>query len=142
MLPNGDTGFYQYIDAEGHFVGRALPGFRGERGLEKLRTHRDRRASRVPRAQIFVWTVIFSACSVAFTLAIGMVLACLVQWEQLKGAWFLPGHAVDPALCDTDVHLHPIVQGPVQPELRRINLFWKRRSASSLAGTPTFLAKG
>jgi maltose/maltodextrin transport system permease protein len=38
-----------------------------------------------PFMQIFVWTVIFSACSVAFTLAIGMVLACLVQWEQLRG---------------------------------------------------------
>lgn len=28
MLPNGDTGFYQYIDAEGHFVGKGVaPGF-------------------------------------------------------------------------------------------------------------------
>ena len=38
----------------------------------------------MPFFQIFVWTVCFSAITVLGTLAIGMVLACLVQWQFLR----------------------------------------------------------
>ncbi|MBO9481842.1 maltose ABC transporter permease MalF [Salinisphaera sp. G21_0] len=38
-----------------------------------------------PFLKIFTWTVIFAALSVAFTLIIGLLMACLVQWEPLKG---------------------------------------------------------
>ncbi len=38
-----------------------------------------------PFLQIFGWTLVFSFLSVVFTLAIGMVLATLVQWESLRG---------------------------------------------------------
>ncbi|MEX5783150.1 maltose ABC transporter permease MalF [Enterobacter hormaechei] len=38
-----------------------------------------------PFFAIFVWTVVFSVLTVILTVAVGMVLACLVQWESLKG---------------------------------------------------------
>lgn len=89
MQPNGDTGFYQYIDAEGHFVGKGIaPGFVVSVGWKNFMRIMTDPGIQSPFMQIFVWTVIFSACSVAFTLAIGMVLACLVQWEQLRGRGF------------------------------------------------------
>ena len=89
MLPNPDTGFYQYIDADGHFVGKGMaPGFVVSVGWKNFVRIMTDPGIQGPFMQIFVWTVIFSACSVAFTLAIGMVMACLVQWEQLRGRGF------------------------------------------------------
>ena len=38
-----------------------------------------------PFLQIFIWTIVFSLLSVIFTLIIGLLMACLVQWEPLKG---------------------------------------------------------
>ena len=58
---------------------RALPRFRGERGLGKLHAHHDGPGYPESLHADLRLVVIFSACSVAFTLAIGMVLACLVQ---------------------------------------------------------------
>lgn len=89
MLPNGDTGFYQYIDEQGQFVGKGIaPGFVVSVGWKNFARIVTDPGIQAPFLQIFVWTVIFSTCSVAFTLTIGMVLACLVQWEQLKGRGF------------------------------------------------------
>ncbi|EKP0307969.1 maltose ABC transporter permease MalF [Aeromonas veronii] len=89
MLPNDDTGFYQYIDEQGQFVGKGIaPGFVVSVGWKNFARIVTDPGIQAPFLQIFVWTVIFSACSVAFTLAIGMVLACLVQWESLKGRGF------------------------------------------------------
>lgn len=39
---------------------------------------------RQPFVSIFIWTIIFSVLTVVFTVAVGMVLACVVQWEALK----------------------------------------------------------
>ncbi|MBP8127321.1 MAG: maltose ABC transporter permease MalF, partial [Aeromonadaceae bacterium] len=89
MLPNGDTGFYQYIDEQGQFVGKGVaPGFVVSVGWKNFARIVTDPGIQSPFLQIFIWTVIFSSCSVAFTLAIGMVLACLVQWESLKGRGF------------------------------------------------------
>lgn len=38
-----------------------------------------------PFFAIFVWTVVFSVLTVVLTVAVGMILACTVQWEALKG---------------------------------------------------------
>ncbi len=38
-----------------------------------------------PFLAIFVWTVVFSLITVFLTVAVGMILACLVQWEALRG---------------------------------------------------------
>ncbi|MGR6751998.1 maltose ABC transporter permease MalF [Aeromonas veronii] len=89
MLPNGETGFYQYIDQQGEFVGKGVaPGFVVSVGWKNFARIVTDPGIQSPFLQIFIWTVIFSTCSVAFTLAIGMVLACLVQWEELKGRGF------------------------------------------------------
>ncbi|MBL0613176.1 maltose ABC transporter permease MalF [Aeromonas veronii] len=89
MLPNGETGFYQYIDEQGQFVGKGIaPGFVVSVGWKNFARIVTDPGIQSPFLQIFIWTVIFSTCSVAFTLAIGMVLACLVQWEELKGRGF------------------------------------------------------
>ncbi|MEN9531490.1 MAG: hypothetical protein RIQ83_714 [Pseudomonadota bacterium] len=89
MLPNGDTGFYQYIDERGEFVGKGMaPGFVVGVGWKNFVRIMTDPGIQGPFMQIFIWTVIFSTCSVVFTLAIGMVLACLVQWESLKGRGF------------------------------------------------------
>lgn len=89
MLPNGDTGFYQYIDEQGQFVGKGMaPGFVVSVGWKNFVRIMTDPGIQGPFMQIFVWTVIFSAGSVGFTLAIGMVMACLVQWEQLRGRGF------------------------------------------------------
>ncbi|MEZ9895706.1 ABC transporter permease subunit, partial [Vibrio lentus] len=38
-----------------------------------------------PFISIFIWTVVFAVLTVIFTLVIGLVLASVVQWEELKG---------------------------------------------------------
>lgn len=74
-----ETGYFQYVNDEGVFVGEGFTWFRGERRLETS-CGVDRSGYRA-LLQIFVWTVIFAACSVKKLLCIGMVLACLVQWK-------------------------------------------------------------
>ncbi|HHQ4480969.1 maltose ABC transporter permease MalF [Aeromonas veronii] len=89
MLPNGDTGFYQYIDEQGQFVGESIaPGFVVSVGWKNFVRIMTDPGIQGPFLQIFIWTVIFATCAVVFTLAIGMVLACLVQWQPLKGRGF------------------------------------------------------
>ncbi|WP_163133524.1 maltose ABC transporter permease MalF [Agarivorans sp. Alg241-V36] len=86
MLPNMETGFYQYIDGDGQFVGsRLAPGFTVSVGWKNFERVATDKGIKEPFIEIFIWTVIFASASVAFTLAIGMVLACLIQWEELKG---------------------------------------------------------
>ncbi|WP_432453433.1 MULTISPECIES: maltose ABC transporter permease MalF [unclassified Agarivorans] len=86
MLPNMETGYFQYIDGDGEFVGERLaPGFTVKVGWKNFDRVMTDKGIKEPFIEIFIWTVIFAAASVAFTLAIGMVLACLIQWEELKG---------------------------------------------------------
>ena len=89
MMPNRETGYYQYVDAEGHFTGGAeAPGFIVNVGWKNFMRVMTDPGIQGPFLQIFVWTVIFAACSVGFTLVAGMVLACLAQWEELQGRGF------------------------------------------------------
>ena len=85
--PNMETGFYQSVDSEGHFVGEPIsPGFVvGVGGVNFERVMTDD-GIKEPFFGIFVWTVVFAFLSVALTLALGMILACIVQWEPLKGS--------------------------------------------------------
>ena len=89
FLPNMDEGFYQYADDKGNLVGDVYaPGFRVNIGFKNYIKFLSNESIRMPFFQIFIWTVCFSALTVAITLAIGMVLACLVQWEFLRGRGF------------------------------------------------------
>ena len=86
MRPNMQTGFYQYVDDHNEFTGEKLaPGFSVGVGWKNYTRALTDEGIQEPFLQIFVWTVAFAGLSVLFTLAIGMVLASLVQWEELKG---------------------------------------------------------
>ncbi|USD43024.1 maltose ABC transporter permease MalF [Vibrio sp. SCSIO 43135] len=86
LRPNLDKGFYQPVDENGQFVGSTVsPGF-----VVGIGTHNFERVwkddgIKEPFISIFFWTLLFSAISVALTVIIGLVLASVVQWEELKG---------------------------------------------------------
>ncbi|MEM6052133.1 maltose ABC transporter permease MalF [Erwinia sp. P7711] len=84
--PNMDSGFYQSIDAHGAWETETLsPGFTVGIGWKNfLRVFQDEGIQK-PFLAIFVWTVVFSLLTVLLTTAVGMVLACVVQWDELKG---------------------------------------------------------
>ncbi|MDX7987124.1 maltose ABC transporter permease MalF [Xenorhabdus sp. 12] len=84
--PNMDTGFYQSIKADGEWDKETLsPGFTVSIGWKNfLRVIQDEGIQK-PFLSIFVWTVVFSLLTVILTAALGMILACIMQWEALKG---------------------------------------------------------
>lgn len=84
--PNSDIGFYQAVNTAGDWVGETLsPGYTVTTGWKNfLRVLTDEGIQK-PFVSIFVWTLVFSVMTVVLTVAVGMVLACLVQWEALKG---------------------------------------------------------
>ncbi|OMH29099.1 maltose ABC transporter permease MalF [Motiliproteus sp. MSK22-1] len=83
IRPNFDTGFYQTS------AGEALsPGFTVAVGWQNFTRVVTDPNIREPFLQIFVWTLLFSALSVLFTLVVGLLLANLLQWEQLRGKGF------------------------------------------------------
>ena len=86
LKPNMEVGFYQPVDESGSFIGNTIsPGF-----VVGIGTHNFERVwkddgIKEPFISIFIWTVVFSILTVGLTLAIGLVLANIVQWEELKG---------------------------------------------------------
>ncbi|NAW69315.1 maltose ABC transporter permease MalF [Vibrio sp. V27_P1S3P104] len=86
LRPNMDVGFYQAIDEQGQFVGNNVsPGFIVSIGSHNFERVWKDDGIKEPFISIFIWTVVFSVLSVAFTLIIGLILASVVQWEALKG---------------------------------------------------------
>ncbi len=86
LKPNMEIGFYQAVNAEGEFIGRQLsPGFVVSNGWKNFTRIFFDKGIQGPFIQIFIWTVIFASLTVLFTLAVGLVLASLVQWDELKG---------------------------------------------------------
>ena len=61
------------------------PGLRVWIGTENFRLIFRDPAIRAPFLKIFGWNVCFAFLSVALTFAIGVVLACLLQWKVLRG---------------------------------------------------------
>lgn len=84
--PNSHTGFYESVNADGSWAGEQLsPGYTVTIGWDNfVRVFTDEGIQK-PFFAIFVWTVVFSVLTVILTVAVGMILACLVQWEALKG---------------------------------------------------------
>ncbi|TPG61537.1 maltose ABC transporter permease MalF [Ewingella americana] len=84
--PNMESGFYQAVNAQGEWQAEKLsPGYTVNIGWANfLRVLHDDGIQK-PFLSIFVWTIIFSLLTVVLTVAVGMVLACVVQWEELKG---------------------------------------------------------
>lgn len=78
--PNPDTGFYE--NAKGDAL---QPGYTVNVGLANYARMVTDADFRGPFLSIFVWTVVFSALTVLFTLALGMSLAVLLNWDALRG---------------------------------------------------------
>lgn len=79
LTPNPRTGFYETS------AGTAVqPGYRVGVGLENYRRIFTEPAFREPFARILAWTVSFSALTVLFATALGMLLAALFSWEALR----------------------------------------------------------
>ncbi|MGR4988007.1 maltose ABC transporter permease MalF [Vibrio sp. WZ-1] len=86
LRPNMDVGYYQPVDENGQFVGNTVsPGFIVTIGSHNFERVWKDDGIKEPFISIFIWTIVFSALSVLFTLIIGLVLASVVQWEELKG---------------------------------------------------------
>nr|WP_272891916.1 maltose ABC transporter permease MalF [Stutzerimonas stutzeri] len=83
LTPDLDIGFY--VDS----AGKALaPGFTVFAGFDNFAKVLTDPSIRQPFLQIFVWTVCFAALTVVFTLAVGLVLANLLQWDLVRGKPF------------------------------------------------------
>jgi maltose/maltodextrin transport system permease protein len=77
--PDVATGFYTAADGD-----RLQPGFKVTVGFANYARMLADKEFRGPFLSIFVWTVVFAALSVAFSLAVGCTLAVLLNWEGLR----------------------------------------------------------
>jgi maltose/maltodextrin transport system permease protein len=77
--PNNVAGFYIAADGD-----RLQPGFKVAVGFANYARMLADQEFRGPFISIFVWTVVFAALSVAFSLAVGCTLAVLLNWEALR----------------------------------------------------------
>lgn len=79
IKPDFATGYYR--NAKGEKVGT---GFRVNIGADNYtRIFTDDKISG-PFFKVFLWTIVFSAGTVFFSLVVGMVLAVLLNWKELK----------------------------------------------------------
>jgi maltose/maltodextrin transport system permease protein len=77
--PNDDTGFFENAAGE-----RMQPGYKVGVGFGNFKRMITDENFRGPFFSIFIWTVLFSAITVFSTVAVGMPLAVLLNWDQLK----------------------------------------------------------
>lgn len=83
---NDDIGFFQAVNVSGEWLSETLePGYTVTTGFHNFVKIFTDEGIQKPFIQIFIWTVVFSLLTVVFTVILGMILACLVQWEALKG---------------------------------------------------------
>ncbi|MDR7332328.1 maltose ABC transporter permease MalF [Roseateles asaccharophilus] len=77
--PNRDTGFFESADGE-----TLQPGFKAFIGAANYTRMLFDAEFRGPFLSIFTWTVVFSALTVVFATAIGMLFAVMLNWEGMK----------------------------------------------------------
>lgn len=77
--PNPATGFFENSAGE-----RMQPGFKVGVGLSNYTRMVGDPDFRGPFLSIFIWTVVFSALTVLFSLALGLTLAVVLNWEGLR----------------------------------------------------------
>ncbi len=86
LKPNMQIGYYQVVDKNDHFVGDGIsPGFIVNVDTANFERVWKDDGIKEPFISIFIWTIAFSAMTVIFTAFIGLVLASIVQWEELRG---------------------------------------------------------
>ncbi|MFT7773154.1 maltose ABC transporter permease MalF [Roseateles sp.] len=79
FTPNRDTGFFQTASGE-----TLQPGFKAFIGAANYTRMLFDAEFRGPFLSIFTWTVVFSALTVFFATAVGMLFAVLLNWEGMK----------------------------------------------------------
>ena len=79
LRPDFEIGFY--VNEQGEKVAPGFPVYVGWENFKQVATDPG---IQQPFVKIFVWTVIHALLTVAFTLVIGLLLACVLQWEPLK----------------------------------------------------------
>jgi len=79
LRPNPRTGFYETAAGE-----PVQPGFQVDIGWKHYFDVFTDASIREPFVRIFIWTVSFAALTVVFATALGMVLAVLLNWENLR----------------------------------------------------------
>lgn len=77
--PNRDTGFFESAGGE-----QLQPGFKAFIGVGNYARMLLDAEFRGPFLSIFTWTVVFSALTVLFATAIGMLFAVMLNWEGMK----------------------------------------------------------
>jgi maltose/maltodextrin transport system permease protein len=77
--PNRSTGFFETAQGD-----RLQPGFKVNIGFANYSRMLFDADFRGPFVSIFIWTVIFAGLTVVFSTALGMGLAVLLEWPQLK----------------------------------------------------------
>lgn len=82
-FPNQETGFYQNAEGE-----KLVPGWTVNAGWANYKRVITDPTISGPFMQIFVWTLVFSVGTVIFTLVLGLLLANLLQWDQIRGKGF------------------------------------------------------
>ena len=81
--PNNETGFFESADGK-----RLTPGWSVTIGFGNYLQVLTDPGIRDPFLQIFLWTIVFAVATVVFTLVLGLLLANLLQWDQIKGKAF------------------------------------------------------
>jgi|APAra7269096714_1048519.scaffolds.fasta_scaffold02882_9 maltose/maltodextrin transport system permease protein len=80
--PDASTGYYE---GQGAAAGTHLaPGYKVMVGAQNYKRMLFDAEFRGPFLSIFGWTVVFSLLTVVFATAIGMMLAVLLNWEDLR----------------------------------------------------------
>lgn len=79
FTPNFDTGFFESASGE-----RMPPGFKVGIGFANYTRMLLDADFRGPFVSIFVWTVVFAGLTVLFSTALGMTLAVMLEWQNLK----------------------------------------------------------
>jgi maltose/maltodextrin transport system permease protein len=76
---NHKSGFFETAQGE-----RMQPGFKVNIGFANYSRMLFDADFRGPFVSIFIWTVVFAGLTVVFSTALGMSLAVLLEWQQLK----------------------------------------------------------
>lgn len=83
FTPNRDNGFFETTGADGK-VEVLQPGFKAFIGVGNYARMLFDAEFRGPFLSIFTWTVVFSALTVFFSTAIGMLFAVMLNWEGMR----------------------------------------------------------
>lgn len=83
LVADQRSGFY--LDSHGNQVAPGFTVYAGWRNFAKVVSDPSIRG---PFLEIFIWTVAFAGLTVVFTLAVGLVLASLLQWDLVRGKAF------------------------------------------------------